>query len=415
MEVNKMETKLNERTESVQQVVVPEIANTPVPTTTTDVVPLKVEAALAKYSEEDQKKIRELADSIDVTQIEKVMNYGAVPLKMTFEQCGRFLKEERGSHADQEVIARVIELSKKASDSNEEFNLILQEPGFFQKMFMKISNSAKETRTQKLQHSAVTSYKLLSELMDSYHTWLDMLKKAMGTIEESALSDMTACQLLEKFIIAGELAEERINQEVAAAEDEYKKTGLQQYDYAHKQFKQGRDIFLVTMNNLKQSKEMYKLSLAQLSLIKDSNINVQVSIHTQSNNNMALIGQQLRNGVLNAKNREVLEGQKAISKLSDELIKDISKTVGITAEQSRDLIYAGIYNIEAAKEAVQAVINSCNAIQDVAAHKIPEMKTNMEEIEALMQQLTPYVGVSTETLKIEGKATPPTGGNELKF
>lgn len=410
-----METKLNERTEETEQVIVPEITNVPVPLASNDVIPLKVEAALAKYSEEDQKKIRELADSIDVTQIEKVMNYGATPLKMTFEQCGRFLKDERGSHADQEVIARVIELSKKASDSNEEFNLILQEPGFFQKMFMKISNSAKETRTQKLQHSAVTSYKLLSELMDSYKTWLDMLKKAMGTIEESALSDMTACQLLEKFIIAGELAEERINQEVAAAEAEYKKTGLQQYDYAHKQFKQGRDIFLVTMNNLKQSKEMYKLSLAQLSLIKDSNINVQVSIHTQSNNNMALIGQQLRNGVLNAKNREVLEGQKAISKLSDELIKDISKTVGITAEQSRDLIYAGIYNIEAAKEAVQAVINSCNAIQDVAAHKIPEMKTNMEEIEALMQQLTPYVGVSTETLKIEGKATPPTGGNELKF
>ncbi len=37
------------------------------------------------------------------------------------------------------------------------------------------------------------------------------------------------------------------------------------------------------------------------------------------------MAQQLRNAVLNAKTKEVLEGQKAMTRLNDELIKEISK------------------------------------------------------------------------------------------
>lgn len=403
-----MDKQLTERTEKNGVNI-----SLPTPTTPKDVVPLNCQAAFSSLSEAEQEEILELANKIDVREAEKVMSYGSVALKMTFDQCGKFLKNERGSQADQEVIAQVIELSKKASESYEDFNLVLQEPKFFQKLFLKMFNSGKDSHTKKIQNSAITNYKLLAELKTSCDSWLEMLKKAMGEIEYSALSDYETIGLLEKYIIAGSIAKERIESRLREIQSLHEETGLQQYAYSYQQMKEGYDLFLITMSNLEKSRVMYHLSIGQLALIKRSNRNVQISIHTQVDNSMALIGQQLRNAVLNAKTREVLEGQKAISRLNDELIKDISHKVGITAEETEKLIYSGFYNIEAAKEAVTTVINSCNAIEKTASEMLPKMKADMTQIEELIKQLEPCVG-SVETLKIEEK-TSPTGGAKLDF
>ena len=130
---------------------------------------------------------------------------------------------------------------------------------------------------------------------------------------------------------------------------------------------------------------------------------------------MALMGQQLRNAVMNAKNREVLEGQKCITKLNDELIKEVSKSVGLTAEESEKLIYAGFYDIEAAKEAVQAVITSCDSIKKTAEEMLPKMRADMTQLNSLMEELEPYVD-SVKVKTLEENANPSFGNaKKLNF
>ena len=388
-----------------------------VPQTATDVVPLNVQQALSAYTEAERQEVMALADSIDVRKLENVMNYASVPLKRTFDQCGSFLKDERGSHADQEVISRVIELSKKASNSYDDFNLVLQEPGLFQKLLLKLTSGSKgNSRTEKLQKSAVTSYKLLVELKTSCDSWIDMLKKAMGDITNSAMSDIETISLLEKYIIAGEIAEERIVNEMKAIEDKHQQTGIAQYAHDYQELKEGHDIFVIKMNNLKKSRIMYYLSVGQLSLIKRSNIDVQIAINTQVSNSLALVGQQLRNAILNAQTKEVLEGQNAVVRLNDELIKDVSLSVGMTAEQAEKAMYASFYNTEAAKTAVTTVISSCENIKKVATEMLPKMKADVTELNGLIEQLEPVVGASIESLNNEQPSKTPTGGNaSLQF
>lgn len=379
-----------------------------------EVLPLNCQEALASYTEAEQKEIMALADSIDVRQIENVMSYGAVALKRTFDQCGDFLKDERGSQADQMVIKQVIELSKRATESYEDFNIELREPGLFQKFLLRLMGVGKNARTKKLQENAATSYKLLADLKASCESWLGILKKAYGEIDYSVKSDIEAAALLEKFIIAGKLADGRIQQEMLAVQTQYQTTGLQQHIQEFQVLEEGYKLFQITMNNLEKSRIMYQLSLGQLALVKRSNRNVQISIHTQVDNSMALIGQQLRNAILDAKTREVLEGQKAIAKFNDELMKEVSKTVGITGEETERLIYAGFYNMEAAKEAVTTVINSCKAIEKTATDMLPKMRADMTQIETLLKELEPAIG-SIETLKA-GNSTPTSvGSGQLKF
>ncbi len=417
MEMNKTNNIGTQTT--AQQTPVADIGlNISVPTTSTDIVPINYQQALASYSEEDRQEILNLAASIDVRELDKVMSYGSIAMKRTFEQCGSFLKDERGSAADQKVIAQVIELSKKASSSYDDFNLILQEPGFFQKLLLKLTSGSKgNSRADKIQKSAITNYKLLVELKDSCDSWVIMLQDAMGVITDSAMSDIENISLLEKYIIAGKIADERIVSEMQAIQEQHQETGLQKYAFDYQELKEGYDIFTVTMNNLEKSRVMYYLSLGQLALIKKSNINVQISIKTQVNNSMALVGQQLRNALLDAKTREVLEGQNAIVRLSDELIKDISRTIGITAEEAERAMYASFYSTEAAKTAITTVISSTENIKKVASEMLPKMKADLTELNSLVEQLEPVIGTSIETLNTQQNSSTSNGAAspKLKF
>lgn len=391
----------------------------------TEMVPLNYQAALASFEEEERQEILALADKIDVTQIEKVMNYGSKPLRDTFEQSGAFLKKERGSTADQEVISRVIELSKKTSESQDEFNnlLELKEPNFVEKLVMKLFSSSKNTgsRTEKLQNSAKTSYMLLAELQNSFEEWLELLYNAMTDIEESAISDSEAIVLLEKYIIAGKFAEERIQKELEEIQKQYQATGLQKYANSYRIMKEGYNHFKTKMMNLEQSRGLYYLSIAQLMLIKETNTSMQATIHTQKDNFIATFGQQLRNGIVNAKNKEVLRGQKAVVKLGDELIKDVSETVANTAVEAKKAMYQGFYSLEAAEKAFTFVKNACNDIEKVETEMLPKMKEKTERIECLIEELKPYINpveTTTETLKIEtssNKAPSTGGGGDLNF
>lgn len=421
MEGYKMENNMQMDTQATQGITIqtPDVEaialNVSVPATEADIVPLNCKQALASYPEAERQEILELADSIDVRKTENVMNYGSIALKRTFDQCGGFLKNEKGSHADQEVISRVIELSKKAANSYDDFNLVLQEPGLFQKFLTKLTSGSKgKSRTEKIQKSAVSNYKLLTELKTSCDSWITMLKEAMGDITSSAMSDAEGISLLEKYIIAGKIADERITGEMQAIQEQHQKTGMLKYAQDYQELKDGYDTFSITMNNLEKSRIMYYLSMGQLALIKKSNTDVQITINTQVNNSMALVGQQLRNALLNAKTKEVLEGQQAIVRLNDELIKDISQSVGMTAEQAEKAMYASFYNADAAKTAVTAVINSCENIKKTASEMLPKMKADLSELTSLIEQLEPVIGTSIETLNTETGKTP-IGDAGLKF
>ncbi len=353
-------------------------------------VRLNAKKALSCYSEEEQTEIVKLSEEIDVKEVEHIMKYGSTALINTFNQCGQFLKEEKGSRADQEVINRVAELAKKASESNDEFNLTIKEPTFLQKLMQKITTGG-ENKSEKIQARAVNCFKLVDELKKSCDEWVQLLEDASGEIECAGIEDVKNISLLEKYIIAGELARERLEMECQESKQKYEDTGLQIYSQEYQNIKDGLEIFEITMSNLEKSRVMYKLSIGQLMLIRRSNRDVRISIETKTRNALALLGQQLRNAVLNAKIDEVSKGQKALTKLNDEVIRDVSKSVGLTSEEAEKLLYTSFYNTSAAKEAVETVIKTCNEIQKVASEALPKMKTDVAELSELIKELEPAI------------------------
>ncbi len=393
------------------EISIPEVAKT-------EVLPLNYQKAFASFPEAEKQEVMALSDSIDLTKTDNVMNYGAAPFIDTFQQCGELLKKERGSSADQAVIKEVIELSKKVTESNEEFNMILKEPNTLQKIFLKAFFGNKKNSVQKIKNSAITAYDLIGQLKSSYSSWLETLKDGMEEIGYSVVSDIEAIKLLEKYIIAGKIAESRLKDELEQAETEANETGLISVEY--EKIKEGYDIFCRRMGHLEDARIMYRLSLAEVMLVGKSNRNMQEAINTQAQLTTTFIALQIRNAMLNEKVKEVLEGHKAITKLGDELVKEVSKNIGRTAEETEILIYASICNPEAGKEAVENVIKSCEVIQNTATEMLPKLKAAREQNNELIKKLEPIVNSavnSAQTLKIESQNTSSTKsiGTKLKF
>lgn len=412
MEVNTMETN-NELMAQAENIgVIVEV----VPTSQTEVIPINYQKALASYSEEERQEILALADSIDVTRSDNVMSYGAIAIKDTFEQCGRILKEAKGSYADQEVIKKVIELSKKANDSNDEFNnLVLEQPNFFQRLVLKITSGSKSTsKTEKIQKSAVTNYTLFTELAKSYESWTEILKNGMANIQDSALSDFDAVTAVEKYLIAGYIGGERTLKEMEELEKKHEETGLQVYAFDHQKMKDGYELFQRAMINLEKMRGAYYISLGQLAEMAKSNKNMQMVIQTQAKYCIALVGQQLRNALLNAQINEVVKGQKAIKGLSNELIKDVSESVGLTLQETEKAMYASFYDADAATTAFASIVSSYGEIGKTAEVMLPKMKDEIAKMQASIEEISPIVGRSIETLK-ESKNGASTEATGLKF
>lgn len=363
---------------------------TPVAEEHTQLVELKA-TALSHFKEEDRKEILRVADSIDVTQFDKIMSYGSIPLVKTFEQAGRVLKDFQGTSADQEVINLVVELAKKASNTQEEFNLCIQEPGFLTKCLLKLSAHLKDKNDAKAKYKAVTCYKLLVELRDSCDAWLESLADTHTKIIQSAESDRDNCYEIEEYIVAGRIAEERVTGEVQALQEEWEQTGLADVKMNYETHKRGLQNLQMQLMNLEKSRAMHIYSVAELGLELRTNENVRLAIGSQKNHSMALAAQQLRNAIFDMKNREALEGQKSITKLNDELMQKVADGVALTAEESEQILLNGVYTVEAALKAVETVKQACDSITKIRSEMVPKMEQEMDKIKALVEELDPVV------------------------
>lgn len=356
------------------------------PESKTELAPLSANS-LEHYDEATKKEILRIANEIDVTQFEKTMAYGSIPIMRSFESAGKILQAAQGTSADQEVVKMVTDLAKQAKDS---YNLVIEEPNFFQKLILKITAGIKD-ESKEVKVRAISCFKILEQYIKSCDRWIDSLRKTHDDMMLSAHNDKNDCYELEQYIVAGYIAKDRIETEVEDARKDWEQTGLIETKDKYDMLSEGLDMFQVVLLNLEKSRGAYGVSLGQLALQVKANRNIQIAIRSQKNNSSALAAQQLRNAYFDAVNRDALEGQKAITQLNNELMKKVAEGSKLTAEESEQILVHGVYTVEAALLAAQTVIDGCNSIKKIREERVGEISTQMDKLKTLVDELAPYV------------------------
>lgn len=376
--------------------------NLPIPDSTTENTPEVVQpavvtpkpitvAALKHFTPEKQKQIVELSEAIDVLQFDKVKAYGSAPVIGTMESCDRALKDYEGTSADKEVIKQVRELAKQANEKYDDFNLAVREAGPVEKLLRKLFSKASGQCEGDLKLKAISCFKMLQQLANSCEEWQDLLRKTFEHISLSAYEEKQSCYELEEYLLAGRIAEERISKEVEQAKIEWEQSGLLAAHDKYKNLKDGFEVFQVVLLNLEKSRLAYAISSAQLALEDKANKRIQIGVQTQQTHSIMVAKQQIRNAVFDAANREALEGQKSVAKLNSELMKKVASNAVLTAKEAEEVLYNGVYTVEAAMEAAQTVINGCKEIEAASVDFKEAMAPQMEKLKSIFDELTPFV------------------------
>ncbi len=377
------------------------------PAETKDIPPLTLDS-LKYYPPEVQKEIQELADSINVTDFDKVMSYGAKPLMRTYNQVGEYLKTEQGSYADQQVAKMARDLFKEAKERKEEFTFLISDPGLFQKLFLWFSSSAAKKRSEEIKISAITNYKILCKLNDAMIDWLNQLKENSGNIKYSLLQDRSAGEELEEYILAGLLAVSRTEGEIGEIEENYQDAQLQIYDNKYNDLVRGLEYFRIVLTNLAKVRAAYKLSIGENMLSLDTNHKTQIAISTQRTSCTTVASMQLRNAILNLHNQEALKGQKELTQFNSELMKKVSSDVALTSQEAEECLMQGVYSVEAGMEAIDTVISAISEVMRPREEVKEELKNEIENIRLMMGKIEPYISQVKLVEGQKGEKAPKT-------
>ena len=362
------------------------IVDSPVDDTTTELAPLS-SSALEYYDEATQKEILRIADEIDVTQFEKIMAYGSIPIIRSFESAGRILQEAQGTSADQEVVKMVTELAKQAKDS---YNLVIEEPNFLQKFVMKITTGLK-SESKEVKVKAISCFKILEKYIESCDMWIDSLRKTHDDIMLSAHNDKNDCYELEQYIVAGYLAENRISGEIVSAEQEWQETGMIDAKMRYDDLSRGLNEFRIVLQNLEKSRAAHGLAIGELALELNANRRIQLTVDSQKVHSSTVMAQQLEIAYYDAVNKEALEGQKAITEVNNRLLGEVARRVVATGEEAERVLVNGVYSVEAAQQAAETVITGYETIKKASEESISQISVNMEKLKGVVDQLTPYI------------------------
>lgn len=375
-----------------------------------DLGPLTADS-IEQFEPEVQAQIMKVADEIDPLQIEKVLSYGSAPLIRTYEAAGQVLKAGEGTQVDRDVIEQVVELAKLANKGQEEVNIALKEPNWAEKLLMSIFTSLKDKKDADATVKAVSCYRLLTQLKEKCDTWQEMLRENWRLICQSITDDMQSGIELEQYIVAAHVAMPRLEANLQERKERYETHGSIEDKTDYDSYQKGLDTFRLTLLNLEKSRAAYGLSLGQLSIQKSTNENIQIAVSTQKHNSMSVASQQLRNAMLEARNRQVLEGQRSITALNGELMKKVATNTVLTAEESEKILLTGVYTVKEALEAAKTVVDGCEAIRKAREDLIPNATQQLSELKTLLDQVTPFIdNVKTEASAQEKTTSTPSSG-----
>lgn len=382
-----------------------EQAVTPVAETPTELSPL-TPASIQHYDTATQAEIMNVANQIDPLKLDKIMAYGSLPLIRSFEFAGTILKAIEGTSVDQEVVKQVAELSKQANKNQSELNVAIQEPNFLQRFLMNIFTSMKEKRDHDTKVTAISCYRLLTQLRESCEVWHDMLKDNYDLITQALEDVVTNGVLLEKYIIAGRIAEQRIEGELEQRRLLCEQTGLTDDKAMYEAAQEGFDAFKLVLLNLEKSRAAYGINFGQLKLERDTNKKLQLAVMFQKTNSMTTAGQQIVAAVFNAQNRQIQEGQRSITALNDELFQKVSTGAVLTAQETEKLLLNSVYSIEVGLAAAKTVIEGCQAIEKAGLDRNLHIAQELDKLQVLVDELAPFIHSIQE-----GDTGAPTNNN----
>ena len=327
----------------------------PAPEEAKDIPVEKIE--LSKFSEQEQAAIRQFAGTIDITNSEQVMNYGAAAQKNISDFSGAALNSVRtkdlGEMGDM-LSDLVIQLKSMDFDGKEE------KKGF-KGLFKKARTNIDSLKAQ-YDRVEVNVDKIAASLSSHERTLL----KDVAMLDKMYEKNQAYYKELTMYILAGKIRLEQLRtEELPKLQAKAEASGLPEDAQAASDFASMIGRFEKRIYDLELTR-MISLQMApQIRMIQNNDTIMAEKIQTSLVNTIPLWKSQMVLALTMHHSKQAMEAQREVSDVTNELLKKNAEalhqgSVSIAKEAER-----GIVEIETLKKTNQELIASLEEVRQI--------------------------------------------------
>ncbi len=312
---------------------------------------------LSKFSEAEQAAIRQFATTIDVSNSEQIMNYGAAAQKNISEFSGAALNSVRtkdlGEMGDT-LSDLVVQLKSMDFDEKEEKKGLF---GIFKKAKASIDSLKAQYDT-----AEVNVDKIVNSLSAHERTLL----KDVAMLDKMYEKNQAYYKELTMYILAGKLrAEELRNVELPKLQAKAQETGLPEDAESANDFANMIGRFEKRLYDLELTRVISLQMAPQIRMIQNNDTIMAEKIQTSLVNTIPLWKSQMVMALTMHHSKQAMEAQREVSEVTNELLKKNAEalhqgSVSIAREAER-----GIVEVETLKKTNQELIASLEEVRQI--------------------------------------------------
>ena len=312
------------------------------------------ENSLEKFSEEEQKQIKDVADKIDITNSNLVLSYGASAQTKVSEFADGALQSVRGKdmgETGQALSTLLVELKTGAEPKK----------GFFAKLF---NNADREFEIIKAQYRSTEAN--VNELVKVLENHKDQLVKDIIVLDRLYDKNKTYFKEVSMYIEAGKIKLEKARkEELPELQRKAEESGLAEDAQAAQDYADMITRFEKKLYDLELSRTVCLQSAPEIRMVQNSDTIMSEKIQSTILNVIPMWKTQMVLALNNYHTQKAIEAQTAVTETTNEMLKKNAEALHQSSVETAKSSERGIVDIETLKHTNQQLISALDEIMDI--------------------------------------------------
>lgn len=316
----------------------------------------KKEDSLAKFTADEQRQIKAVAEKIDITDSNAVLSYGATAQRKVSDFAGGALESVR---------------AKDMGETGQVLTSLLVE--------LKNNSEEKKSFLGKLFGSAEKSFERLKAQYSTTEANIDRLVKLLEGHEEQLLKDIAQLDVLydknklyfkevSMYIEAGKLALEKAkNETLPALEAKAKETSAAEDAQAAQDYADMITRFEKKIYDLELSRTVCLQSAPEIRMVQNSDTIMSEKIRSTIVNVIPMWKTQMVLALNNYHTQKAIEAQQSVTEATNEMLRKNAEALHQSTVETAKASERGIVDIETLQHTNEQLISALDEIQQIQA------------------------------------------------
>ena len=314
----------------------------------------KKENTIEKFSAEEQKQIKDVAEKIDITDSNLVLSYGASAQTKVSDFADGALQSVRGKdmgETGQALSALLVQLKTDAQPKK----------GLFAKLF---NNAEREFETIKAQYRSTESN--INDLVKVLENHKDQLVKDIIMLDKLYDKNKLYFKEVSMYIEAGKLKLEKARtEELPLLQKKAEESGLAEDAQAASDYADMITRFEKKLYDLELSRTVCLQSAPEIRMVQNSDTIMSEKIQSTILNVIPMWKTQMVLALNNYHTQKAIEAQTAVTETTNEMLKKNAEALHQNSVETAKASERGIVDIETLKHTNQQLISALDEIMDI--------------------------------------------------